>query len=133
MQVRLKIQQGSNVGKEVKIPTPKCVIGRGDDCDLRPQSDAISRRHCVIVTTENEVIVRDLKSRNGTRVNGVAAADTRIDPGDELTIAKHRYEFRYLPIDLGAVGPPPDELPSNVFDTTLLERAGLEHRGKKRR
>ena len=63
MQVRLKILQGSNAGKEIKLPAPKCVIGRGDDCHLRPQSDAISRRHCVIITTENEAVVRDLDSR----------------------------------------------------------------------
>jgi len=43
MHVRLKIMQGSNQGKERNIPTPKCLIGRGEDCHLRPSSDAISR------------------------------------------------------------------------------------------
>jgi pSer/pThr/pTyr-binding forkhead associated (FHA) protein len=70
--------QGSNAGKEVKIPTPKCVIGRGDDCHLRPQSDAISRRHCVIITTDNEVVVRDLNSRNGTFVNDERVAEEAV-------------------------------------------------------
>jgi len=69
MHVRFKIMQGSNKGKDVPIPKPKCLIGRGEDCHLRPQSDAISRHHCAIITSENEVIVRDLKSRNGTFVN----------------------------------------------------------------
>ena len=69
MHVRLKVMQGSSEGKEVKIPTPKCVIGREEGCHLRPNSDAISRRHCVIITTDNEVVVRDLNSRNGTFVN----------------------------------------------------------------
>jgi len=70
MLVQLKILHGSNSGKLIKIPAPKCVIGRGDDCHLRPQSDAVSRQHCAIITTENEVTVRDLNSRNGTFVNG---------------------------------------------------------------
>ena len=78
MHVRLKILQGSNTGKELKIPTPKCNIGRGEDCHLRPNSDAISRHHCVIESSENEVIVRDLKSRNGTFVNEEKVTDVAV-------------------------------------------------------
>jgi len=84
MQVRLKILQGSNAGKEIKIPSPKCVIGRGDDCHLRPQSDAISRRHCVIITTENEAVVRDLNSRNGTFVNNERVAEESVLLGGDM-------------------------------------------------
>jgi pSer/pThr/pTyr-binding forkhead associated (FHA) protein len=69
MLVKLKILKGPSVGKEVKLPAPKCLIGRQEGCHMRAQSDAVSRRHCVIVTSENEVIVRDLNSRNGTIVN----------------------------------------------------------------
>jgi pSer/pThr/pTyr-binding forkhead associated (FHA) protein len=94
MHVRLKIMQGSNTGKEVKIPTPKCMIGRGEDCHLRPNSDAISRHHCVIVTTENEVIVRDLKSRNGTFVNEEKVADEAVLlNGDLLRVGPLQFEL----------------------------------------
>jgi pSer/pThr/pTyr-binding forkhead associated (FHA) protein len=94
MQVRLKILQGSNAGKELKIPAPKCVIGRGDDCHLRPQSDAISRRHCVIITTENEVVVRDLNSRNGTFVNGDRVAEEAVLlHGDNLRVGPLEFEM----------------------------------------
>ena len=40
MQVRLKVLQGSKTGKEIKLPTPQCLVGRSDECHLRPQ-----RRH----------------------------------------------------------------------------------------
>jgi len=94
MHVRLKIMQGSNNGKEVKIPTPKCMIGRGDDCQLRPTSDAISRHHCVIITSENEVIVRDLKSRNGTFVNDERVADEAVLlSGDILRVGPLQFEL----------------------------------------
>jgi pSer/pThr/pTyr-binding forkhead associated (FHA) protein len=94
MQVRLKILHGSNSGKEVKIPAPKCVIGRGDDCHLRPQSEAISRRHCVIITTENEVVVRDLNSRNGTYVNGDRVAEEAVLlTGDLLRVGPLEFEL----------------------------------------
>jgi len=94
MQVRLKILQGSSDGKVLKIPTPKCVIGRGDDCHLRLQKDAISRQHCEIVTTENEVLVRDLKSRNGTFVNEErVAAEAVLLSGDILRVGPQQFEL----------------------------------------
>jgi hypothetical protein len=86
--------QGSNAGKEVKIPTPKCVIGREEGCHLKPNSDAISRKHCVIITTENEVVVRDLKSRNGTFVNDERVADEAVLlSGDILKVGPLEFEL----------------------------------------
>ncbi|MFO0884621.1 MAG: FHA domain-containing protein [Pirellulales bacterium] len=96
MQVRLKVTQGSKAGSEIKIPAPKCLIGRSDECHLRPQSEAISRRHCVIITTESEVAVRDLGSRNGTFVN-----DERINEeavllqGDILRVGPLEFEVSW--------------------------------------
>jgi predicted component of type VI protein secretion system len=94
MQVRLKIAQGSKAGTEIKIPSPECVIGRGDDCHLRTQSDAVSRRHCVIRTTDNEVTIRDLGSRNGTFVNGepVSQEPAVLLNGDHLRIGPLEFE-----------------------------------------
>ena len=44
-----------------------------------------------------------------------------------FSIAKHRYELKYSPVDLGAVGPPPPDVSdSDLFGKSLLERAGLD-------
>ena len=94
MLVRLKILHGSNAGKEIKIPLPKCVIGRGDDCHLRPQSDAVSRHHCAIIATDNEVVVRDLSSRNGTFVNGERVGEEAVLlSGDILRVGPLEFEM----------------------------------------
>src|SRR4249920_1625009 len=94
MHVRLKILQGSNDGKEIKIPTPKCVIGREKGVDLQINNDAISRKHCVIVTTENEVVVRDLNSRNGTFVNEErVASEAVLLHGDTLRVGTKQFEM----------------------------------------
>ena len=69
MKIKLKVLKGSGAGKEVKIPTPECLIGRSSECHLRPKSDAISRRHCAIVVEEGTVKVRDFGSKNGTFIN----------------------------------------------------------------
>ncbi len=93
MQVKLKILKGASAGKEVKLPIPKCLIGRGEGCHMRPQSDAVSRRHCVIVTTENEVVVRDLNSRNGTVVNDKRITEeTVLLNGDVVRIGPLEFE-----------------------------------------
>lgn len=93
MQVRLKVLQGSKTGKEIKLPTPQCLVGRSEECHLRPQTDAISRRHCLIMMTENEVVVRDLKSRNGTFVNGEKVSEEAVLlSGDQLRIGPLAFE-----------------------------------------
>jgi pSer/pThr/pTyr-binding forkhead associated (FHA) protein len=93
MQVRFKILQGSKAGTEIKIPGPECLIGRGDDCHLRTQSDAVSRRHCVIRTTENEVTIRDLGSRNGTFVNSEQVTqDAVLLNGDHLRVGPLEFQ-----------------------------------------
>src|SRR5262249_37960412 len=93
--VRLKVLQGPSTGKEIKIPTPKCVIGREKEgVHLTLNNDAISRKHCVIITTENEVLVRDLKSRNGTFVNDERVADEAVLlSGDVLKIGPLEVEL----------------------------------------
>lgn len=94
MKVKLKVAKGPNAGQEVKIPMPKCVIGRGDDCHLRPKSDAISRRHCVVYLKSGELLVRDLKSKNGTFVNGERVdGDCPLKSGDTIQFGPLAFEI----------------------------------------
>lgn len=93
MLLKLKVIDGSNAGKEIIINKEKFLIGRADDCNLRPHSDAISRRHCVIINRGEVVGVRDLKSRNGTLVNGKKiTSDKRLKAGDTLEVGPLRFE-----------------------------------------
>ncbi len=95
MQVKLIVRSGSQAGKAVPLPSPQCLIGRSEECQIRPQLEAISRKHCVITTRENEVVVKDLGSRNGTYVN-----DERIDKeavllnGDILRVGPVEFEVQ---------------------------------------
>ncbi len=93
MKVKLKLLKGSDAGKEIKIPTPKCIIGRGEDCQLRPKSDAISRRHCVLFVKDGELLVRDLQSRNGTFVNSERVTEERVlKSGDAIQVGPLMFE-----------------------------------------
>ena len=95
MQVKLKVLAGKNTGKELAVPVKRFLIGRGDDCHMRPKSEAISRNHCAILVNEDEgeVIIRDLNSRNGTFLNGERlAADQSLESGDHLQIGRLEFE-----------------------------------------
>lgn len=81
MQVKLRVLEGSNAGKEIRIPGPTFRIGRGEKCQLRPKSDSVSRNHCEIRIDEDSIVIIDLGSRNGTFVN-----DDRLEPNTKLQL-----------------------------------------------
>ncbi len=94
MLVKLRVTQGAQAGREVIIPVAEFLIGRGEECHLRPRSDAISRRHCVIAVNEGEVVLRDLGSKNGTYVNGQRVEGTCVlQPGDHLLVGPLQFEL----------------------------------------
>lgn len=113
-------------GDTVPLLKKDLLIGRRESCDIVLRFPNVSAHHCQLYVNGGYWYVRDMKSRNGTKVNNLPVTEKRLDPGDELAVAKHRYEIRYVPMDLGAVGPPPnDDMKSSIFGRSLLERAGL--------
>lgn len=121
-------------GDPIPLPNPKqkqkLLIGRRESCDIVLRFANVSAHHCQLVCDGGYWYVRDLQSRNGIKINGTRIQDQkRLDPGDELSVAKHKYRVEYDPIELGAVGPPPaDNLSREVMSESLLARAGLNHR-----
>ena len=69
------------------------VVGRHPQCDTRLDSIRISRRHCCMSPDGDGVVVRDLGSTNGIRINGRRVEMGRLRGGDELSIAHIRYRL----------------------------------------
>ncbi len=69
MQMHLKVVGGGHDGKLIAVNADKFLIGRSEECQLRPKSESISRRHAAIVRKDGRILLIDLKSRNGTHVN----------------------------------------------------------------
>ena len=114
-------------GDPIPLLKKSLLIGRRESCDIVLRFSNVSAHHCQLNVNAGYWYVRDKNSRNGVKVNGVRVTDKRIDPGDILSVAKHKYEVRYSPVELGAVGPPPpDEAERDIFSKSLLERAGLK-------
>ena len=70
MKVYLLVVHGQPEGKSLLFPRGQYLFGRGDECHIRPNSDWVSRQHCLLRVTSDKVLLRDLGSRNGTLVNG---------------------------------------------------------------
>ena len=117
-------------GDPIPLLKQTLLIGRRESCDIVLRFANVSAHHCKLFVKGGYWYVTDENSRNGIKVNGYRVDEKRIDPGDVLSVAKHKYEFRYDPSELGAVGPPPaeDNGNSDVFRKSLLERAGLERK-----
>jgi pSer/pThr/pTyr-binding forkhead associated (FHA) protein len=121
----------SPVGGGDPIPLLKksLLVGRRESCDIVLRFPNVSTHHCQLTLSAGYWYVRDMQSRNGTKVNGKRVTDCVITPGDILSIAKHKYEVQYSPFDLGALGPPPvNAVETDIFSKSLLQRAGLESR-----
>jgi pSer/pThr/pTyr-binding forkhead associated (FHA) protein len=97
VEVKFIVVGGKNAGREIPITGPEFLIGRADDCQMRPQSDRVSRRHCIVRLDEALVTVRDCGSKNGTFVN-----DERLEPqserelkgGDKLKVGPLEFEVQ---------------------------------------
>lgn len=78
-------------GPSILLDKPIMLLGRNAECDVQINSRKISRRHCCIAQVQDFLVVRDLGSTNGVRINGVRVVEGRLRTGDELTIGNHRY------------------------------------------
>ena len=116
-------------GDTIPLIKKNLMIGRRESCDIVLRFANVSAHHCQLSCENGYWYVKDLDSRNGTKVNGKRVQRQRIDPGDTISVAKHKYEFLYSPAELGAVGPPPpDDTTESILGASLLERAGLDRK-----
>ncbi len=108
MQVKLKVLAGTHAGKEIVLKDEKFLVGRSDECQLRPKSESVSRRHCVFVQKEGRVYLADLKSRNGTFVNEVRLEPEKaksLKSGDRVRIGQLDFEM-VIELSLGGAKKP---------------------------
>lgn len=70
MKISLTVMSaGGASGKTLPITSPQFIIGRDPECNLRPASAMISKRHCAVLVKNGRVFLRDFDSTNGTILN----------------------------------------------------------------
>ena len=108
-------------GDPIPLLKPELSIGRAGSCNIALRYPNVSARHCQLSFRDGYWHLKDLGSSNGIKVNGQRVEERYLHPGDEVTIAKHRFEIDYKS-DPNAP-PPPEE---DIFAKSLMEKAGLE-------
>lgn len=80
-------------GEPIGLTRPVYVIGRSRRADIQLRSRAVSKLHAVLVNSGGVVIVRDLASTNGTRVNGQKIRQGILLPGDKITFGDMKFRI----------------------------------------
>jgi pSer/pThr/pTyr-binding forkhead associated (FHA) protein len=111
MQIKLRIVQGRPRGKSMVFPRGEYVFGRGAECHVRPNSDWVSRQHCLLRVTAEGAFLRDLGSRNGTLINGNRLVEEHhLKHGDQVQVGPLVFEVLLEDI-VGNSAPTPAVLP----------------------
>lgn len=92
-------------GSPINVNKDLIVIGRKEDCDVRLEHKSVSKMHCVLVKTDGLLLLRDLGSTNGTRVNGTRVRRAALLPNDQLSIAHYKFRIHLGPDLVESVQP----------------------------
>jgi predicted component of type VI protein secretion system len=123
-------------GKAIPITLAQFVIGRDPQCQLRPASAVISKRHCAVLVREGKVFVRDFDSTNGTFVNEEQVkGEVPVKDGDELRIGPINFVVKIettAPVNKPTPAPPAKKLtpvPAPAAEKAATETAVATKQG----
>ncbi len=90
-------------GKRHQLTKGRTVIGRGSDADITISDAGTSRKHVEILWDGERAMVRDLKSTNGTMLDGRKVSEAALPPDSTVTIGRTDIVFHVV----AQAAPPP--------------------------
>ena len=100
--IDLVVIGGPDAGRTLSATGKRVVVGTADSADLVLTDPTVSRFHCELVLEHGRPVVRDLGSKNGTLVDGIAVLAAPLADGAALTLGKTTLRFAREP---GALRP----------------------------
>lgn len=82
----VRILSGPQAGQIIELKMGCNLIGRTQQCDVKILSSGVSKEHSELHVTHEKLTVVDLKSSNGTYVNGVKIQNSLVRLGDKISI-----------------------------------------------
>jgi hypothetical protein len=86
--MRFEVSYPGGSTHQVELPGDVCVVGRDPSCDLVLNDSKCSRRHAVVESGPEGVVVRDSGSANGIYVNGKKVEQAPLRPGDTVRLGE---------------------------------------------
>ncbi|MFN8241775.1 MAG: FHA domain-containing protein [Bacteroidales bacterium] len=81
-------------GQDYRLFIGKNRIGSGSNCDIVIKDSSVSAEHTTILFREDEFLIKDNFSTNGTKVNGVTTDEGKLKDGDELRCGNTVFKFK---------------------------------------
>src|SRR5947209_4706550 len=94
--VTFQVLEGIDKGKVFRDLAIPVTIGREEGNLLRLNDERVSRFHAKVQQEDGDVIITDLESTNGTRVNGSPVQIRRLRPGDQVSVGRSMLLFGTL-------------------------------------
>src|SRR3954462_1813183 len=87
------IYQDGDTPQSYTFTEGEVTIGRSPDCQIVLKDFGISRTHAKLIADADGVRIQDLKSKNGTQVNGVPVVEAPLKDGDRILLGKFQLTF----------------------------------------
>ncbi|MEZ6055831.1 MAG: SpoIIE family protein phosphatase [Planctomycetaceae bacterium] len=90
----LTVVRGTNPGEIIPLVGERCIIGRHPNCQVVVDNAAVSRHHSQILENHGIYHLEDLRSRNGTYLNGkLLEGRTKLNEGDQIRLSEVVFAF----------------------------------------
>jgi hypothetical protein len=87
----LIVDRGPQAGMTYVLPVGNTTVGRHPESDIFLNDVTISRQHCRFVITDDELVVEDSGSTNGTYVNDARVDKATLNAGDEVLVGRFHF------------------------------------------
>ena len=81
-------------GQDYRLFVGKNKIGSATGCDVLISDPSVSGEHCTVLFRENEFLIKDNFSTNGTKINAVGTDEGKLKDGDEIKLGSTSLKFK---------------------------------------
>ena len=93
----IRFLNGKNAGQTIPLQIGNYVLGRSEECQIVITESGVSKKHLELEVSEEGISVIDLRSSNGTFVNGIKIQERTIQKGDKVSVFKTTFDI--IPAD----------------------------------
>ncbi len=117
---------GPHHGRAHELPYGIHVLGRGSEASVQVEHEDVSRRHAELIVSPDGVVVRDLESKNGVRIDGEPiTGPTKVTHGQVIALGDLALTLSHPASQVADVLARAGETTMTATDPRTLERRGV--------